>query len=424
MGNGVAKKMNASSPFKVLYVLGYCRAFTGSQRSLSLLIEHLPAQVAPTILLTGPGRAISAFHSVGIRTIVLPTSQRLDAYEGELLRSGRWTRVRYFLDALAYSVRVWILLRRERPAIVHCNDSRALLLVGFAARLQRLPVIWHLRGLNPLERVPFLNRIAQRLASAVVVVADAVAPKTLRSGLLCERIYNGVSPAAASTNSGQSHVDDVIFRAGFDPSRTKRLMIASTLTPYKGHHHLFRALSLLIADGVVPADELVCLVLGAESTEREKRYASYLRWLGDDLGISRNVLWLGWQDDTKPWMLGTDIVVLPTVDTEVLMYPDGNAEAVRCLEGFPRTLLEAMATGRASVATDVAGVREAIEDGVTGIVVPPSEPDALARALERLLRDEKLRSDMGHRALARVDVFSVSRTADETFALYRRLLSR
>ncbi|MGH8545141.1 MAG: glycosyltransferase family 4 protein [Gammaproteobacteria bacterium] len=408
---------------KVLYVVGYYRTFTGSQRSLSLLVEHLPVEVQATVMLTGEGRATAALRARGVNTVVLPVPPRLDAYEGKVLQSTTVaTRLRYAADALAYSRRVWRFLRSERPDVVHCNDSRALLLTGWAARALRIPVVWHLRGFNPLSEMRALDMVAQRLASAIIIVADAVKPERLRRGLSCITIYNGIPASGMVRSSGKMVVDRAIADAGFSPSRTKRVLIASSLTPYKGHHHLLYAIASLISRNVEPADRLVCLVLGAESSPREKRYGEYLRSLAEKLNITQNLLWIGWQDDVEPWMHGADVVAVPTVESEVLAYSDGEQEAVRCLEGFPRTILEAMRAGRASVASDVAGVREAVDDGVTGIVVPPSDPTALAGALERLLGDAERRREMESHARARADLFDISKTVTHTLDLYRLLL--
>jgi len=87
-------------------------------------------------------------------------------------------------------------------------------------------------------------------------------------------------------------------------------------------------------------------------------------------------------------------------------------------EGFPYTLIEAMTCGRPCVATDVGGVSEAIGD--TGIVVPPREPAALAKACVRLLKDHELRRRLGMAARARaLEMFTVDRaisTFDEIYS--------
>jgi glycosyltransferase involved in cell wall biosynthesis len=93
-------------------------------------------------------------------------------------------------------------------------------------------------------------------------------------------------------------------------------------------------------------------------------------------------------------------------------------------EGLPKTLLEAAACGRAMVATDVPGCREIVRDGLTGVLVPAESPEALARAIERLMDDPQLRQRYGLAARqAAVEEFSSERVGRDIVALYERVLT-
>ena len=93
-------------------------------------------------------------------------------------------------------------------------------------------------------------------------------------------------------------------------------------------------------------------------------------------------------------------------------------------EGFPVAILEAMSAGLPVVATDVAGIPEAVENGVTGYVVPPENVDALARRLQELLENEALRGGMGEAGRRRFEnAFSIERVTADHFDLYRQLAS-
>lgn len=92
-------------------------------------------------------------------------------------------------------------------------------------------------------------------------------------------------------------------------------------------------------------------------------------------------------------------------------------------EGLPKVLLEAAATGRAIVTTDVPGCREVVEDGVSGLLVPARNGQQLAVALERLIRNPELREKMGRKGRERVvEEFSLDHVVDRTCALYENLL--
>jgi glycosyltransferase involved in cell wall biosynthesis len=101
--------------------------------------------------------------------------------------------------------------------------------------------------------------------------------------------------------------------------------------------------------------------------------------------LSSTVLFLGFKEDVRPFLAAADIFVLPSRT-----------------EGLPFSLLEAMSSGLACVATDVGAVGEVISDGVDGLIVPPESPMALAEAIRRLLCDAELRSAIGKHARARI----------------------
>lgn len=92
-------------------------------------------------------------------------------------------------------------------------------------------------------------------------------------------------------------------------------------------------------------------------------------------------------------------------------------------EGLPIVILEAMAAGLPVVATDVGGVAEAVEDGVTGIVVPAEDPDALALALERLAQSPQQRAEMGHNARQRAERFDLRVVAERLSDIYNGILN-
>jgi glycosyltransferase involved in cell wall biosynthesis len=92
-------------------------------------------------------------------------------------------------------------------------------------------------------------------------------------------------------------------------------------------------------------------------------------------------------------------------------------------EGLPNVILEAMACARPVVATDVGGVGEAVEDGVTGHLVPPHEPDQLLRGLREILAADS-RGDMGLAGQQRVrSLFTWERGAEETRSIYEELIA-
>jgi glycosyltransferase involved in cell wall biosynthesis len=124
-------------------------------------------------------------------------------------------------------------------------------------------------------------------------------------------------------------------------------------------------------------------------------------------GHSRRVRWLGWMDagPAEEALASSDIVVLPSLS-----------------EGLPVTLLEALAHGRAVVATRVGGIPEVVTDDVDGVLVPPGDPEALAGAIAALAADPARRERLGSAARARAEELSSDEVYGRLDSIYRDLL--
>ncbi len=126
------------------------------------------------------------------------------------------------------------------------------------------------------------------------------------------------------------------------------------------------------------------------------------------LGLADRALFAGFRADMPAVHAAADLFVLSSDD-----------------EGLPMVVLEAMAAGRAVVATDVGSVRDLVEDGATGLVVPRRDPGALGSAVERLLADGARRRAMGEAGRARVrERFPLRRCVEETEAFLLRVAKR
>lgn len=112
--------------------------------------------------------------------------------------------------------------------------------------------------------------------------------------------------------------------------------------------------------------------------------------------------WKGHNKDVRPVLIESDIVCLPSYR-----------------EGLPKSLIEAMAIGRAIITTDVPGCRECVEEGRNGFLVPPKDAEALAEALERLILDKELRTRMGKASREKmVEELSLEKVLEETITFY------
>ena len=170
------------------------------------------------------------------------------------------------------------------------------------------------------------------------------------------------------------------------------------LVRVKGHRTLLEALAR------VPG---LRLRLAGKALDDE--LAAELRELSRSLGLEERVEWTGQVGDVPGFLAGLDVFVLPTW-------------ARWRMEGCPVALLEAMACGLPVIATDIPGSRDVVRDGVDGLLVPPEDAPALARALESLRHPER-RLDLGRAARRRVlESYTIEREAADHERLYGELV--
>jgi glycosyltransferase involved in cell wall biosynthesis len=170
------------------------------------------------------------------------------------------------------------------------------------------------------------------------------------------------------------------------------------MTGVKRGADVLRAFRLLRDRGI---EATLCMV--GDGPEREE-----LERLAGELGLMRDCLFPGYQEDVAPFFAAFDAFVLPS----------GN-------EGTPVTAIEALASGCPVVATRVGGVPDVVSDGVDGLLVEPGDREALADALARLAADPELRRRMGEAGRERVlPRYAVERLIEDVDGLYRRLLAQ
>ncbi len=150
-----------------------------------------------------------------------------------------------------------------------------------------------------------------------------------------------------------------------------------------------------------------CVFLAVGGETIESGYRAHLERQAAALGLADRIRFLGFRRDVADILRAADVMVLPSR-----------------AEGLPLAVLEAMACGKPVVATPVGGVPEAVLDGVTGFLVPPDDPDALARGLLRLFRDPGLARRMGEAGRRRIEArFSLGRFLAQIHQLYDDVLA-
>ena len=311
------------------------------------------------------------------------------------------------LDATA-AVRLAAYVRRHHVDLVVAHTLRANLVGAIAARLARVPVVATIH--SPIARDTerrvrnvwnaWLQKLLIPMTDAYITVSD---------GLRTEMVTMGVPPSRITVvrNGVEAELYEGGNRAGFRRSLAdveEGAPLVGTLAllrPRKGVEDLLSAAPLILRE--CPS----CTFLIAGRAEKPS-YAARLRRLCRELGIAERVVFTGPRDDVPDLLAALDVFVLPSLFGE----------------GSPLALLEAMAAGRAVVATDTEGNRELVEDGVTGRLVPPRDPRGLASAVTMLLTDPVRRREMGQAAQRAVGQrFGAARMAGEAETAYLRVLA-
>jgi glycosyltransferase involved in cell wall biosynthesis len=275
-----------------------------------------------------------------------------------------------------------------KPAIVHTHAAKAGILGRWAAWLynrgagSRRAIIVHTPHghvfygyFGPFKTSVF--KLAERLTARVTDRFIA-----LTEGERRESVEQGLGPAARWTviHSGVRFDNRNYEHAKRDLDIAKDetvIAVVARLEPVKGVEYFIRAAALLQHRN--PDNKLRYLVVGDGSLNTR------LLNLADDLGLSGKIIFAGFQRDIFKYLAAADIYVQPSLN-----------------EGMGRTVLEAQYMKLPVVASNVCGLPDAVKDGVTGLLVPPGDPGALAAALETLLKDGGLRYRMGEAARRRV----------------------
>jgi len=347
--------------------------------------------------------AKTAGYEVHVAARVSDCAGKIES-EGFILHPIEWRRGTlnpfHLIAAVAETRRLY---RRVKPDLAH-HVAVLPIVIGSLAAL-RLP----LRVLNAFTGLGFTFASKTARAAFLRAVATTFLGWLLRRPQATVLVQNpddraviaalGVPPEQIAMVAG-SGVDIDVFTPLPEPSSVVTVAFVSRLLAHKGVRTLVAAHELLNERGRA----IRLLLAGAPDPLNPTSIPEALlaRWRG-----IANLSVLGHVDDIRSVWRQAHIAALPS----------------RGGEGIPMSLLEAAACGRALVASDVAGCREIVRPGVTGLLVPADDPAALADAIATLADDPGMRSRFGAAARQLVcDEFSSERVQREITALYRRLL--
>jgi glycosyltransferase involved in cell wall biosynthesis len=296
------------------------------------------------------------------------------------------------------------LLAHARVNLVHAHGQDAWILAGMVRRFTDVPLAFTRHVLDePADtwRQALRRRsalAASRQADALVAPSYATADSLGRLAGFCpSRVHvipNGINLERFERPAIVMARDETRRALGFE-AHERIVILPAVLRPGKGHDVLLEALPIIQTR--VPHVRVVFAGDGERDAELRLRARSY----------GPEVVFLGHRNDLPELLAACDLVVLPSFS-----------------EALPTVLIEAAAAGRPVVATRVGGTPDVVEHGVTGLLVPPGDPRALADAILSLLSDPAKAEAFGRAARILVHHrFSLDGHVDRTLELWSRIIA-
>jgi glycosyltransferase involved in cell wall biosynthesis len=397
--------IHGSRPVRVLYVL-HTAAQGGAGRSLAYLIEHFPPGAVEPTALCPPGPLVGQLQAIGVKVRPIPGISMFHSVEGIPLRGMRTLELLRTAWHMRHATTIRRAIADVRPDVVHLNE-RGMLHAARIARRAGVPVVLHARSVADVGAA-WVRRLSAALARRYVnrvIAIDESVRRSLHGLPNVEVVYNPYPAPAEPPARG-------------NPSDVVRVTYLTGLLTFKGIWDLLEAARLLR-----DRRDIQFLVAGGNS-----RPDAFHRSMGGRLahlfGFAPDV-----ETAVRAWVekydLGGTVRLLGMVgrvedvlrQSDILAFPSH-------LNGPGRAVFEAGMHGIPAIVALKDRVEDVVEDGVTGLIVPPRDPRSLADAIVRLAGDPSLRRRMGSAARSRYEVqFEPAAAASRMLQIYRELIA-
>lgn len=371
--------------------------------NLICCVDH--ATYEQVVLLGSHGPLVNLLDAHRVKTQVVPVPP-MAKVTFDLAGRTLWNPTavaRNFWQLATWARGLSIFARGYLPDLIHCHSLLANLSGIGVAYTVRSPLIWHEHNIQPAGiRKCIVAALGRRFPARIIAVSRAVAS-------------NYGSPLPSNMSIIPNGLDCRIFSSQRSSNELRKALgldcgqpvvgIFAHLIPGKGHEVFLHAVAQVITE----MPQVKFLVVGDEFFPRDAGYREYLATLSDNLSIKEHVIFTGFRGDVERLMMLTDVCVSASIVSE----------------SFPIILLEAGAAGKPVVASRVGGVPEIVDDGTTGLLIPPGNSNAMASALLRLLKNDDERRRMGRMAREKVCLeFTLDKWITKIEKVYREVLQK
>ena len=354
------------------------RTWRGGQNQVLLTVLGMRTHGHRTALVAHPSGELRRRAAEGLELIPLAPRTEMD-----LRAAWRLSRV----------------LRQLGPGVVHAHDQHAVAMAALALSLgppERRPMLVASRRLDFHINKNAFSRWKHRQVDCFICISEMIRSMLIGDGVPADRtavVHSGIDvDRVASAPAVNVHAEFWL------PTHAPVVGNVAALAAHKGQRYLIDAAPFVLRE--LPDARFLIVGQGELELALQKQITNR--------HLAKHVILAGFRPDALSLHKGFDVFVMSSVT-----------------EGLGTSLLDAMASARPVVATRTGGIPEVVEDGETGLLVPPRNPQALAHAIVRLLRDEPLRQRMAAAGLARVRAhFSAERMVEQTLDVYARLVDR
>jgi len=372
----------------------------GAQRSMLQMYErwHQERAFRAHFLYFVEGDLSEAVARLGIPCTRLPVGPLLGSFNKKLLRLRWWEYPALAFELIGLNRRVYRFLREVGAAMIHFNNDRVGLMCFLGARWAKCPTVTHLRRDTSFG---WRDRLIYRKTDEIIWVSRRICDDFARNHRISRPkgrvIFDG---RELSDRDAGSTALEIRKEFGW-PVETRIVLYVASFDERKDHETLVAAAAAACAK----EPTLRFLLAGGDFTANQER----TRKIKDLVAAARltdRVRFLGHRTDIGRLMRGSDVLV--------------NAAREEALGG---SLIEALAYGLPSVATDVGGTAEIVPDGQCGFLVPPGQPEPMARRILDLIGDEPLRRRLAANARRRFEEhFTMTKCVEQTAEFFREVI--
>lgn len=334
----------------------------------------------------------SVFHHKEFRPFIifindglLPERIRKKGFKDVSVLNG--SRLRHLHKTLLSILGIVRFIKEQAIDVVVGHGFHAWVYAGISAKLAGIESVHYVHGIMKKKRLRFpdmIEWIALRLKPTMFlanseaslngikdVYGQEVSAKLLHPGVDCSK-WGSKDP-----------LKQVNLRAELGlPAHGKIVSVVGRIQEWKGQEYFIRAIPMILKE----VSDAYFLIVGGPTFDKDYPYNKKLNQLTEVLEIKDKVRFAGFREDVAEIMSLSSVLVHASIEPEP----------------FGLVLVEGMASGRPVIATDIGGPREIIVQNESGILIPPKDEDALAKAVVRVLQDEPFRNKLAENAKATI----------------------